>query len=241
MRCDRRGFVNSTFIAAASALLPADRVWAASGTVPAMLDHIILGCSDLDRGIAFVETRTGIRAAFGGVHPGRGTRNALMSLGGQRYLEIMAPDPAQPNVTNPLAPQLKTLIDPRLVMWAAHPGDLALFAQKLREANIAFEGPTPGSRKRSDGIVLHWRTLVLKDNASGMLPFFIEWSADSVHPSADSPKGCSLVRFKASSPNRDALEKRVALLGLDLAVISEARAPIRATVAGPRGNLDLTS
>ena len=35
----------------------------ASNEAPPMLDHILLGISDLDRGIAFVEEHTGVRSS----------------------------------------------------------------------------------------------------------------------------------------------------------------------------------
>jgi hypothetical protein len=110
-----------------------------------MLDHILLGCSDLDRGIAFVEQRTGVKAAFGGVHPGRGTRNALLSLGEMHYLEIIAPDPQQVEASDVYG--VNKLTEPRLVCWAAHPGPITQFAAGLRNRGLAFEAPFPAREK----------------------------------------------------------------------------------------------
>src|ERR1700731_931484 len=175
-----------TFLALTGVALVSPTLALGEDDPPTVLDHILLGCNDLNRGIAFVEEHTGVRAAFGGVHPGRGTRNALLSLGERHYLEIIAPDPQQAGA--PDTRNLRKLAEPRLVGWAAHPGDISQFAAHLRSAGIDFEGPTPGSRKRPDGRLLQWKTLNLKNNDQGILPFFIEWQADSPHPSTAPPR-----------------------------------------------------
>lgn len=221
-----------------SALAAPEFSWAAN-EVPSLLDHILLGCSDLDRGVAFVEEHLGVQAAFGGVHPGRGTQNALLSLGERRYLEIIAPDPKQSIVEQYSV--ITKLKEPRLIGWAAHSDDLDQLAARLRDEGIEFEGPQPGSRQRPDGKLLRWKALRLKDDHGGLLPFFIEWSADSVHPSADSPKGCSLLRFEAATPDPDAFSKRIAFLGLDLSITKADKPQLRATFAGPKGQFFVTS
>ena len=62
------------FLVLAAGALPAPYISWGAPEPPAMLDHVLLGCTDLTTGINFVEKHTGVRAAFGGVHPGAGTR-----------------------------------------------------------------------------------------------------------------------------------------------------------------------
>src|SRR5438132_13800487 len=137
--------------------------------VPVLLDHIILGCNDLDRGIEAVEEATGVRPAIGGVHPGRGTRNALLSLGERRYLEVIAPDPAQQKIVH--FPQIRQMKEPRLIGWAVHPPDIPATAKLLRDSQIAFQAPDGGSSKRPDGRVLNWKTINLADDRHCIIPF----------------------------------------------------------------------
>jgi len=210
--------------------------------VPADLDHILLGINDLNHGIAWLEERSGVRAVFGGVHPGRGTRNALLSLGPRRYLEIIAPDPAQaaPGSGHELVDRLRTIQEPRLVGWAAHTGDLAAVAQKAAAAGIAIDNPHDGSRARPDGRTLHWKSFNLKEDYAGVLPFFIEWSADSIHPSQDAPPGCALQHFFVESPAVKDVRAAAAKLGLDLDAKPGKKPRLGARIAGKKGAFELT-
>jgi len=237
-------FSRLEFLKLTGATLAVPRIfWAADDEkddeVPALLDHILLGCSDLDRGIELVEQNLGVRAAIGGVHSGRGTRNALLSLGERRYLEIIAPDPAQHEIVR--FPQIRQMTDPRLLGWAVHPPDIAAVAKQLRENQIAFAGPDDGSRKRPDGRVLTWKTLNLADDRNGLLPFFIEWSADSVHPSKDAPAGCRLEYFEILSVEPEELSVIFKRIGLDFPVQRSDKARLRALISGPKGDLGLST
>jgi catechol 2,3-dioxygenase-like lactoylglutathione lyase family enzyme len=231
------------FLLASGTAVAAFALHAAQGTdsVPTVLDHVLLGCPNLDQGVAFVQSHLGVRAAFGGVHPGRGTQNAVLSLGDRHYLEIIAPDPTQQLSPSGLLAKIQSLREPRLIGWAAHPGDLTALARNLRTAGVAFAGPTPGSRKRPDGRLLQWSTLNLDDDDHGLLPFFIEWGADSPHPSSDAPPGCRCTLFELVTPDLRALKKTLAILALDVSVGSNVHPQIRATFRGPSGALKITS
>lgn len=234
-RISRRRFS----IAAASLMAAPHSAWSASGRVPKSLDHVILGCNDLDAGIDYVYQRTGIRAALGGVHPGAGTRNALLSLGTLRYLEIIAPDPLQPPSTDPR--RVSNLKNPGLVGWAVHRHDVDQFASVLQGAGVECEGPKPGSRARPNGTTLNWKSLTLKDDSDGILPFFIEWGSNSTHPSVDAPAGCRLTDLSIGTPNPADLRTLAAKLQLDVQIRKSDRLHLAATIVGPKGTLPLLS
>ena len=211
----------------------------AAPAVPGSFDHLQLGCGDLDQGIDFVERRLGVRAAIGGVHPGRGSRNALLSFGGRQYLEIIAPDPAQSEIVH--YPQLRSMTDPRLIGWAAHPPDIAALAKQLQENKVEFTGPSDGSRKRPDGTALNWKTINLADDRHGLLPFFIQWSPDSVHPSKDAPAKCTLDYFEILSADPQELAATLKRIGIDFPVQRSDKTRLQAVISGPKGDLKLIS
>ncbi|MEO8503465.1 MAG: VOC family protein [Acidobacteriota bacterium] len=208
------------------------------------VDHLLLGAPDLDRGVAWIEARAGVRASAGGSHPGKGTRNALLALGSRRYLEILAPDPAQPAMSGRLATRLQQVAgrEPRLILWAAATTDLDDLVRRAGAANLELEGPLAGSRSRPDGEVVRWRVAIAvgatADRLEGALPFFIEWQTP-LHPSLDSPAGCDLLTLDLASPYPDELRDVLACLGIEAVVRTAKQNGLSARLQTPLGVLDL--
>jgi hypothetical protein len=206
------------------------------------VDHLLLGVADLDSGTTWIERITGIRPTFGGSHPGRGTRNSLISLGGRHYLEIIAPDPDQKGGQSDF--DLRSLTEPRLINWAAGTTDIDALAQRVRGAGGQVMGPRDGARARPDGATLKWKTLGLQSsfaqNGVNPIPFFIQWASDTRHPSEDSPKGCRLQSLDIAHPDHAGVAALLKQVGIDGAVKQAERAVLRATIETPKGPVYLT-
>jgi hypothetical protein len=206
------------------------------------VDHLLLGVSDLERGIAWVEQRTGIQAGIGGVHPGMGTRNALISLGVRHYLEIIAPDPAQSAYNFNI--DVRNLKEPRVINWAAATNDLEAVAAAARTAGLKLFGPRDGSRQTPSGKTLRWKSLGVMNTlgAGGIepVPFFIEWAPQSPHPSTDSPAGCELQSVGFEHPDPAALTAAFKSLGIDGTVSRGTAVRLAATLKTPKGTLELS-
>ena len=203
------------------------------------LDHLVFGVPDLARGIELVERETGVRARFGGQHPGRGTHNALLSLGGRQYLEIIAMDPDQANAPGLLFSELESLSQPKFIAWAVAVESVSDIARRARAANIETIGPLEGSRARAGASLLTWKTLRLAGPSVEGLPFFIEWQEGTAHPSQDAPPGCKLTSFEIEHADPEKIGRMLKSLGAEAIIAPGSRLRLKARLQTPKGEVEL--
>lgn len=199
---------------------------------PLSLDHLLIASSDLERGCDFVERQLGTRPLPGGVHPGQGTRNALLGLSNERYLEVIAPDPEQLPAP-PMSRFLAGLPGPALMWWAARCPDVETLRTGLLERGIDASPVLHGSRTTPGGSALCWRLLFLQDGElRAALPFFIEWSDEDLHPARTLPVGGDLLSLRIRHPAAARL-RRVLGQAFDVGYADAARISVR--IEGAKG------
>jgi hypothetical protein len=204
-----------------------------------MLDHLVYGVPHLERGIELLEAKLGVRAAPGGRHEGRGTHNALLGLGDGQYLEIIARDPGQPEPLNPRPFGLDSLVEPRLITWAAKAPGIEERVARARAAGYDPGEAVSMGRLRPDGVQLRWKLTARRDETfGGIVPFLIDWG-DTPHPAATAPSGCELVALRAEHPGPPAIKAALEALGVELEVTRGTRPALVALVRTPHGVIEL--
>jgi Glyoxalase-like domain len=203
------------------------------------MDHVVFAVPNLAQGIELVQLRTGVRAHLGGQHPGRGTHNALLSLGGRQYFEIIAMDPEQAEAPGLLFPELKGLSQPRFIAWALAVGSVVETAKRAKAASFETIGPLEGSRAQADGSLLTWKTLRIGGSPVEGLPFFIEWQNGTAHPSQNSPSGCRLTSFWIEHTDTEAMRRTLKRLGAEATITSGSRVRLKVRLQTPKGEVEL--
>ena len=197
------------------------------------MDHVILGISNLDRGIEQLGAVCGVKPVPGGKHPDTGTQNALLSMGSRAYAEVLAPQDGVPLA--PLYQPLRAVANLLPVGWAVATRDADLTIQKLRAAGYAVSEPQAGSRQTTEGTVIRWRTFQLTAPKIDGAPFFIEWDAASPHPAATSPVGCPLLSLELRTPHDEELRRLLSLLKVQGQVTRSEASQLVVTLKGSRG------
>ena len=203
----------------------------------AKVDHLVYATPNLAIGVENMQRLLGIQATPGGPHPGAGTRNALIALGGATYLEIIGRDPEQPKPAGPRRFGIDDLAAPKLVTWAAKGSNLEQLSSEALRKGIQLGAVAPGSRRTPQGVLLTWH-ITLTNLADGIVPFFIDWGATS-HPARTAARGASLIALRAEHPDAERVQKLLTEIGLELPVKQGQQPALIATITSPRGRVEL--
>lgn len=202
------------------------------------IDHLVIAAADLDAAVAWYRSEVGADAVAGGAHRGRGTHNALAALGAPTYLELIAPDPAQPAPAGPRPFGLDAPPeDPTLVAFAVGTDDLDAAVAACRAAGIEAVGePFAMSRDAPGGETLSWRLAMIGAGPAGPVPFLIEWGT-TTSPAATAPAGPRLAELRGRHPDADGCRRLLAALAIDVPVEAAPAPSLTAVLAGPAGVL----
>ena len=130
-----------------------------------LIDHLVYAAPDRAAAVAGLQERSGVRAQAAGQHLGLGTHNALLALGARTYLEIIAPDPGQPQPPVPRPFGVDGVSRGGLVSWALACDDIDAAIARARRHGYDPGQAADGQRLGPTGTVLRWR-LTLNATAS---------------------------------------------------------------------------
>jgi hypothetical protein len=198
-----------------------------------LVDHLVYAVPELAAAVADLEDRFGVRAQAGGKHVGLGTHNALLALGPRTYLEIIAPDPGQPEPSMPRAFGVDDVNRGKLVGWALACDDIDRAVAEARSHGYDPGEVGDGLRVGPAGTVLRWRAAG-SSPADGLVPFLICWG-DTEHPARSAPPGLILESLRIEHPHPLSLVPVLMALGADIEVTPAAAPALVAHLSGPTG------
>ncbi len=205
---------------------------------PSRIDHLVYATPDLDTTIRDLSERMGVAAQQGGTHPAWGTRNAILALGTQIYLEIMGPDPDRSFSRNrPF--HIDHLEEPALATWVARSDDLQSVVEIGSQVGVELGEIQSANRRRPDGSLLAWRmTDLFANRENGMIPYFIDWGSSS-HPAQSAPTGCVLKELKALHTDPARIKAMLEAFGLELHIEYGQSASLVAVMETPNGLIEI--
>ncbi len=183
----------------------------------------------------------GVRPIFGGQHTTFGTKNALINLGNQVYLEILAGDDSNTNVSPPRWMGVDLLTKNQITRWAVKSNTLKKDSPILKSYNSEMGKIQSGTRTTEAGSVLLWQLIMpLPAPEVELVPFILDWSETEKHPSELLPDmGCQFVKIYGTHPNPKELTDILKTLNCDLQIKKADKASLRLVINSPNGVIEI--
>jgi hypothetical protein len=142
----------------------------------------------------------GVEPVDGGVHPRFGTRNVILPLAHERYVEVVEvlEHPAADKAPFGQVVRARSEVGGGWLGWVVRVDDIS-----EQEARLGREA-VQGNRYRPDGVELRWKQIGIKGlQADPQLPFFVQWEDGAPHPSVGAATEVTLSSLEiAGDPDR---------------------------------------
>ena len=143
----------------------------------------------------------GVTPVDGGVHPRFGTRNVILPLAHERYVEVVEclDHPASDKAPFGQAVKARTEAGGGWLGWVIRVEDITEFEKRLGRSSA------DGNRHRPDGVELRWKQLGVKGLQSDpQQPLFVKWETlDNHHSPVAEHSGVTIETLQiAGDPDR---------------------------------------
>jgi hypothetical protein len=199
------------------------------------IDQIVLGTSDVDKAVDDFEKLTGTRPVWVTSMNGAGTKSARVAFESCAYLEIIGPDPKQPDTSTEFSKALSKLSADEFtpVHYAVRlekSGNLDVRNGWTKDTGLIFDQITMVAKDR--GMPWLWDMYFFKGD--GLHPFFTHWKDDAMHASAKLPIVGKLEKVSVAAPADHAVHKLLeSPQGVDL---STGSGKLEFTISSSKGS-----
>jgi hypothetical protein len=199
------------------------------------IDHIVYAFPNLEDGIVAIEKLTGVTPVLGGQHLNNGTHNALMALGPNCYLELIAPDPKTKFVGERWM-AVDNINEPTITRWSINTQNISEDSQTLSSIKQPLGEIIIGQRQLKNGKFLKWK--MTKPNIFGLVetvPFLLDWSQSNNHPCDTLDIKCELLSIQLVSQNINDLDSVLGKSSDQISYIQGNHNRIKITLNTKRG------
>lgn len=161
----------------------------------------------------------------------------MLVLGPHTYLEIVAPDPTQPEPSEARPYGVDGVTAPGLVGWAIACDDIVAALGETRSTGFDPGDVIEGHRLTPAGTTLRWQ-VTSNARVAGAIPFLISWGS-TPHPATSAPSGLRLESVHLEHPEPESIVGALRALGSNADVVRAERIAIVARINGPTGHHEL--
>lgn len=204
------------------------------------IDHIVYCVPNLEKAVADLESKLGIKAKIGGRHLTEGTKNAIINLGNKCYLEILAIDHNNKEIQGPRWMGIDLIQSPKITRWALKSSNINEDSKALSKHNPQMGQVQGGSRKMQNGDTLTWEiAMPLSQPEIEIAPFITDWSNSETHPTDNLNDQCELLELRLMHPKSHEFKNLFDTMNIDIRITFSEKASIGISIKCPNGIVQL--